>query len=445
MTLSASEYLLTLQQVEMATSLPQYDGRDTPAPPIFIPFRQPVLRNLRLNPHWIIGEPILKENERHAAVYSVLASETGQPAGNLEAHAFVLDGIGPKLRKYRQRCIKRMKGRTELKVNINGTTIVVITTSRTENACALERGAGPRPMSKEGQQATDGDTTSIGKKKEKSQYRLESQRIRQKERRQAERSARTRQHNERTADGGHNGTESIDQVKSLDGKNELSMFVFLLFELVNAWDQSMETRPKYIKLAEDIESGCVYDVNMLRTAVSLQTIEEMESYLKVRRSEIILLQGHQAKISSAEAYHLGKLMSIEQEPGQDKAASPVQKEENSDYMKQSQGDSRYGSDAKVKEQLKLVRLADDIIRNLLISREFIVRLVERKLSSARVEIISHDFREQTEAFECQVSQYKGWISTVVPFPVARADVLRLMESGNIRMAAWENSFLKADL
>lgn len=419
-----------------ASSVPE-SMPGTPTPPAITPpgtDSQSALRNLKLNHEWTMGEPIPRGNERHATIYSVLISETGQPSEDLEAHVFALDGTETKLRKHRQRCIKRMEGRTKLKLEVDAITIIVITTSQTGNADALEHGVEPCPMSKEGQQETDGGTSSIEERKQKSPYQLESQRIRQKERRQARRSARTRQRNERTIDGEHKATESIDQVNSLDGKNDLSMFVFLLLELVHAWGPSTATPSKYIDLAMDIDSGCVYDINMLKDAVSLQTVENIESYLKIRRSEIISLRRYQTKISRAEAYHLDKLISIKREPAQDKEAS--------DQVKRSKDDSGDGSEAKAKDQLKLARLANSIIGNLLLSRKSIIRLVERKIPLADGEMPSDELRAQPGDLEQQLSQYKGWISTVVAFEVADAYVLRLMEWAQIRMRTWEASFLK---
>lgn len=206
----------------MASSPTPKDAYDTPAPPIITPlgnFTQPILRNLHLNHKWIIGEPMTKENGRHAAVYSVFHSETGQEAEDLEAHVFLLDGIDEKLRKHRQRCIKRMEGRTKFKLEGDKITIVVIATSQKENSSVLAHGAVSHSLDKDGQHESDIGAASIGKVKQKTLYQLELQRIRQRERRQAKRRAKTGEGDGRTADGGHNITE-IDQDSLFDGKNE---------------------------------------------------------------------------------------------------------------------------------------------------------------------------------------------------------------------------------
>lgn len=85
----------------------------------------------------------------------------------------------------------------------------------------------------------------------------------------------------------------------------------------------------------------------------------------------------------------------------------------------------------------MVTIANDAIRELLVSRKSIVRVVQHKLSIARQEIASKELEKESEDLVSEVSLYESWISMVVPVPVARADVLGLVESSKMRMASWE--------
>lgn len=192
----------------MASSSTTGEAHDTPLLPLIRPQGNstvPTLRNLKLNHEWIIGEPMPKRNERVAAVYSILISETGQSAEDLEAHVFALDGSEKKLRKHQQRCIDRMRGRTKLKLEDNGMAIVVIATYQSVDKSAPKHGVGPHSLSvgNDWQYEIESEATSIEEVKQKTSYQRELQRIRQKERRRAKRAAKNPQHDERMAEGGH--------------------------------------------------------------------------------------------------------------------------------------------------------------------------------------------------------------------------------------------------
>lgn len=267
----------------------------TKTPPALTPpgiDSQPALRGLKLSQEWTIGEPIPRGHERHSAVYSVLISETGQVEENLEAHVFSLHDIEPKLRKYRQRCIKRMKGRTKLKVEVENFTVVVITTSQTENVGVFKHRGEPQSLDKDGQHETDTGTTSIGEATENMVYRVEFQQIRQRERCQAKRIIGTRQDSEIS---GHIAQE-IDMDSSPEGNNHFSTFTFLVNELLDGWDW-WQISAMYTSLAKNEDSSCFHEVYaqyLLQTAAALQKLEELESYLKVKRSEIIVLRSLRA-------------------------------------------------------------------------------------------------------------------------------------------------------
>lgn len=185
-----------------------------------------------------------------------------------------------------------MKCRTELEVKVDEITIVVITTSQPVNTCVLEQRAEPGHETDDGQLETNGGTTSNGRVKRKTLYKRKLQRMRQSRRRQAKRRAKTRRSVEKTADCGQRPAEAARPNSSIDGNNEFSIFVSLIHELLNAWDLWEEIPAMYTSLAKSIEGGCldeVFDQYLSQTNAALQIIEEIESRLKIRRSEIISL------------------------------------------------------------------------------------------------------------------------------------------------------------
>lgn len=396
----------------MASSSMQESAHDTPGPSgITLPGNstRPTLRNLRLNDEWMIGEPIPREYERHAAIYSILVSETGQSAEDLEAHVFALDDTEPKLRKHRQRCIKRMEGRTRLKLEINKVTIIVITTSQTENTVVLEPRPEPHSLNHDGQHEISSEHISIGKTRKRTLYQRESQRIQQKERRRAKRRVKTPQYGGRNGDSGHNIAETIDQTGLLDDKNELSMFMPLLRELLDACDLWRAMPFVYLNPAKALGK------TLVQAAAALQTAEEMESYLKVRRSEIISLRRHQAKFSSAMKYHLDKLVNMKR--------GTFENDEENNLSKLS----AHGPKPELEVRLKLVTfegLASEIIDNLLVPCKFVVRLVERKL----LEVTHGGLQGRREDLERQFPWYKDPMNLSYPQRAPTfEDVLRLME------------------
>lgn len=372
---------------------------------------KPTLTKLKLNHEWMVGEPIAEKDQRHAAVYSILISETGQLAEDLEAHVFALDDTEPKSRKARQRCINRMKGRTKLEVKADGITIVVISTSQTGSTMTLQQtpGVDPRSLNTDGRRDIDSHTTLMGKLKQKTLYQRESKRIQQRERRRAQRRAKTRQCNGKDAEEVHKATGTIDQGNLLDERNELSMFMFYFREWLDAWDLWRAMPFVYINPAKALET------TLVQAAAALTTIEEMESYLKLRRSEIISLRRHQARFSSAITHHLEKLMNVKREQ--------FQRKEESSLMKATFN----GSQAELEARMKLFtleELAVEIIDNFLIPCKFVVRSVERKL----LETASAELKEKGNALERQFPWYKDLMKPSYPQRTPTfEDVLRLME------------------
>lgn len=248
-----------VMQSEMANPPTPDNAQDKSAPPIITPSGnsvQPTLRNLNLNHEWMIGEPVSRESERHAAIYSILVSETGRLAENLEAHVFALDGIEPKLRKHRQRCIKRMQGRTKLKVEVNTVTIVVITTSQTEKSSVSEH--EPHVLTKDGKHETDSGTTFIRKLAQKTLYLLEV-------RRQAKQRAEIGLGNGRTADDGHEIAQEINQ-EELIGYNKKLIEIFK--EFIDHYKRSINYHKEQIEFSKEYIISFKEQINYYKEGIN---------------------------------------------------------------------------------------------------------------------------------------------------------------------------------
>lgn len=283
------------------------DGHDTSAldmPTLPAPDTNLELRSLQLNDDWRVGEPIPRQTQTHATVYSILMAENDQIVEDLEAHVFMLDHIQPGLRKHRLRCIKRMKSRTTLEFKVNRLIIIVITTPTKMDTKALERGARALASSPHGEPETDYSTKSTGKAKKKTQHQRESARIRQKERRQRKRSAKTRHRD----DDGHEIAETIERGLD-DWEQVFPTFVLLLWVLYSKTGPRTKITPEHMSLVAEpdfYESLNKY-LNQQSSRLPSSSVEEMEIYLRIKRSECISLQRQQAKILRAEKYHSAKL------------------------------------------------------------------------------------------------------------------------------------------
>ncbi|KAL5594997.1 hypothetical protein FOVSG1_008686 [Fusarium oxysporum f. sp. vasinfectum] len=139
----------------------------------------------------MIGDLIRRE--RHADVYSVYDPETGAKESRAEARAFVIDRVSGKLKKYRKRCTYRLGARTYFSAPCRGARVIIYTTNSLDVATAKEGTPGLSEFSQRlPSGSNDSSTPSEGQQDERDQtqntdYKRESRRTRQLERRRAKR------------------------------------------------------------------------------------------------------------------------------------------------------------------------------------------------------------------------------------------------------------------
>ncbi|KAG6988438.1 hypothetical protein FocnCong_v003544 [Fusarium oxysporum f. sp. conglutinans] len=137
----------------------------------------------------MIGDLIRRE--RHADVYSVYDPETGAKESRAEARAFVIDRVSGKLKKYRKRYTYRLGARKWLSAPCSGAKVIIYTTSSPDVATAKEETPGLSEFSHRlPSGSNDSSTHSEGQQDEGDQtqntdYKRESRRTRQLERRRA--------------------------------------------------------------------------------------------------------------------------------------------------------------------------------------------------------------------------------------------------------------------
>ncbi|KAH9885008.1 hypothetical protein F4778DRAFT_518212 [Xylariomycetidae sp. FL2044] len=140
---------------------------------------------------FILGEFIREVS--HAKVFAVTpvdhsADSNGGPniASTLEARLYDLQNLSPKLRRYRLRSVKRLSTRQVLKEEWRGKEIIVYKTGVIEGSKESGRG-GVDATSLSGSESLAGDDKVVPTIKPKSNYRRESHRLRQRDRRRAKR------------------------------------------------------------------------------------------------------------------------------------------------------------------------------------------------------------------------------------------------------------------
>lgn len=372
-----------------------------------------VLEKLSLNDEWRLGEFLPKQSNRHASVYSVHVQQTGQTVEDLEAHVFALDPstIPPKIRKHRLRCIKRMEHRTKLEVRVNDMIVVVIGTSMVVDD-------GPEK---------DEDTSQVSKQsatksKSKTDYQRESARIRQQERRQARRFAKGQEQLE----GGEMTVHIAGQEDYLDDRD--SEFTTTLTLLWILYDESGLRKELSQIHADYVKSSGFHDTlknYMDMTDVHLDTIDAMESYLRVRRTELISLQRHQARLADGEKYHHEKLGNLYRKQ--------AQFAKNSDSWRLLED----GPKDEAVLQLRMVRHAKQVAPKLLASRRSVLRSVERKLARIREKLSLEALYKQRKELSEQVSLEGNIFNTIFPGLSARGDAFRRWQSAKKRLKVFD--------
>ncbi|KAL1882174.1 hypothetical protein Daus18300_000660 [Diaporthe australafricana] len=395
-------------------------------------------QNLQLDEHWRIGQQIPKDKESHAAVYFVLDHKTGLLAENLEAHVFVLDHAQPRLRKHRLRCIRRSKQRTKLELKVQDTVIIVISTLQAADIKASETD-GPGHSSTNADRPLElEDSPNSGSKIGKlTPYQRESARTRQRERRRVRRAGKSKQQRSNTADEEPLNEQTISQPNLDDGDTEFATSVILLWILYDATGTMRKEIPQeHSAFIRNMGSDSLHESlekYLNQSAVQLDSPEDLQSYLRAKRTEAVSMRRLAARVSGAEKYHREKLERVYREQAEHKKHSKVWQELED------------GPKVEAVFQWKTVVRARSILPRILTSQKRLIRLIERKRSRAFEKMASTELSEQREKVARSVAQYAEWTSTVFPLSHSRGDLLRQLEAAKSELAALDSELQKHTL
>lgn len=264
----------------------------------------PALQGLPLTDYWSLGERELRYKQKHATVFLV-NDKSGRSVRGIEAYAYVLDKTEPKVRAHRLRNINRMEKRTMLEVRVQDTVIIVVSTSQApENRASENAGTADKPV------AVKGGHKSNAKLRCKDPHKREMARTRQRERRQAKRSAKAEQQSNATDDEQERTLRSIVYYT----KKPFTGFILSLFKLYHGpGTNSGEIPFDHHDLIEMLGgySLCESIERFINQGPSkVESLADVESCLKAKRAERMALQRHLAMIPGANDYHWDKLRSI---------------------------------------------------------------------------------------------------------------------------------------
>lgn len=242
---------------------------------------------------WLAGRFKVKQmlkRENHADVYLVNDMEiasTGEIAG-LEARAFNLMGLSQRHLKYRMRAIKRLSSRCISKTKWNNLDVIIYKSgdvSVSPDNTAMEAATPSR----------DGDVSTINIVKKplaKTGYKRESERLRQRDRRQAK-----RQSKKMTTETDSHGTpaeiENLDNCLKLKLDDKTWPMLVLLYIAHSNRSKHREGLPESSRLVvENYRS-------MKDCEPTLTTEEEMVEFAQIKEQEIAYLGRQLSKVNAA--------------------------------------------------------------------------------------------------------------------------------------------------
>lgn len=389
----------------------------------------PALRGLPLNDSWSIGERLPRYKQEHATVFLV-NDKTGRSVEGLVAYAYVLDKTQPKVRAHRLRNINRMGKRTKLEVRAQDTVIIVVSTSQ-----APENQASEHSGTADGLAPVEAEPKSNAKLRCKDLYKKEMARTRQRERRQAKRSAKAGKHSNAVADEQERtATSTLDDTTT----NPFTRFMIFLFIL---YDETGTRRGKILAEHYDliemmggeryvlIEMMGGYSLHeslekfLKQGPAKVESLEDVESYLKAKCAERRTLQRHLAMIPGAEKYHHDKLGAIYREQAQhQKGSEEWQRLED-------------GPKAQAVLLFRTVAYAKKILPRVVTAQKAQLRSIEKVRARLIKESASVELGERRRRLVNKVVRGEGWTHTVFPESNAYEDILRQVGEAKTELAA----------
>ncbi|KAJ0109460.1 hypothetical protein J7T55_000385 [Diaporthe amygdali] len=335
-----------------------------------------------------------------------------------------------------------MEHRTKLEFRVQETVIIVISTLQAiENRAPDQDGPVSSSPNTNGPQDPNDGSTSMTDYGRSTLYQRESVRTRQKERRQAKRSGKRVQKHFNTADGEQVRTPATGRAALDDAQTDFTGFLILIWifydETGTTRREIPHQRSEFVKTMDSNSLQETLENYLNQTTAKLKSPADMESYLKAKCREIVLLRRQIARVSSADKYHHDKLGRLYQEQAQhDKLSEKWRQIEN-------------GPKAKAIFQLKVVLHAKSVLPQILASQKSHFRSIEQRCARTVERLTSMEIIEQRKNLVYNVAQYEAWTSTVFLLSHAREDLLRQLEEAKSELAAFdrglpEQSTLKSD-
>ncbi|KUI52920.1 hypothetical protein VP1G_00441 [Cytospora mali] len=390
------------------------------------------LQNMRLSESLRIDKLLERQDIPHADIYSVFDEENDRLAEDIEARVYILDSAHPKIRKHRLRCIKRMKTRTILEQKVSNGVVVVIKTSpmsggnipdRRDSADTEPGGLDvpPVPHTKEARSL----------KKQKTPFQREAARFGQRERRKERRLDRKRrQILEDKVDQHGNAVSSRDAHPDGDD-NEFPWDLVLLYIAYDA-EGNLRARitEEHSAIVKAEGSGQLHNnltTYLDRKVYEFRSVEDMEAFLQVIRSEIASLRRHQKKISGTETYHRAKLLKVIQEQSQH-ARGSFQWRQIQDGLR-----------AHAFFQLKVVRHVKAVFPMALKRLDSDYNSIDQRLTELRSVLATKELYDEWRRLGDNVAKFERLLSMVFPLPSTRDDLSRQWEYAQRELKTYENN------
>lgn len=377
----------------------------------------PALRGLPLDDSWSIGERLPRYKQKHATVFLV-NDRAGRSVEGLVAYAYVLDKTQPKVRVHRLRCIKRLKPHTKLEVRVQDTVIIVVSTSQAPEKQASENGG-----TADGSAAMEDGPESNTKPRSKNPYKQEMVRSRQRERRQAKRSAKAGQKSNAADDGQERTvTSALD-----DTTNPFTRFMIFLFILYDeTGTRRSEILPEHYVLIDMMGGYSLYESleSFLKQGpAKVESLADVESYLKAKCAERRTLQRHLAMIPGADKHHHDKLATIYREQAQHKKGSEKwQRLED-------------GPKERAVLLFRTVAYAKKVLPRVVTAQKAQLRSIEKVRARLLKESASAELGERRRRLVNKVVRGGEWTHTVFPESNAYEDILRQVGEAKTELAA----------
>lgn len=249
---------------------------------------------------WLAGRFKVKQvlkRENHADVYLVDDMEmesTGEVVG-LEARAFNLTGLSQRHLKYRMRAMKRLSSRCISKTKWNNLDVIIYKSGDVNvsfDNTAMEAVAP----------SCDGDLSIIDivkKPPAKTGHKRESERLRQRDRRQARRQSKKMTTETESYDTETESYDTVAEIENLDDGSEMELddktwtMLTLLHIAHSTRSELRELLPESSQLLVDNY------LSMKDCEITLTTEEEMVGFSQIKEQEIVYLGRQLSKVNVA--------------------------------------------------------------------------------------------------------------------------------------------------